>query len=1095
MCVYILTALLGRRRRSLRNLAPIKSEIPHSIARSRNILRTYSNSPYPTPDQSEISRNSGKHGATSSVNGESVTPAAISKVLPPTPSVSPPPPIIYDTIEVMLGPPLEYCEAQKVHSKVMPSAKRKHTRTTTSRRSKRIKLDDQDIFEKSDIQSENPGSEPDADVEKTTSYKALDIGNRDRSEAAEPLEVEDAEGEDKAGLNQGPQEGDRQSSPIEVAVGEMDEINQTEVVNRHSNTEESMDAFEDALEPSIQSPEVEAKVATVLAKSLEPAVNIDDWLITDIDQSVENESVRENRVSVPPTVEFDHLPAKETTKIYNTRVDQVGTVNEKDVAMVQIGLRAPEALVSTISNTSNNPISSPEEDSVNVEGDMSIGKSEEEKPLSETEEFTRPASDEPERVASPTRDSIKDISDLEPEAQREETPRTETQVDPIAAVMDEARINLSDSAMESPSPPLRTALPKLPASWNKRSKPTVKALNVIIRGQDPPVIAEIREFLKAADEFSHSTPRSRPRFKNASISSPPLRFRRLLPAAPPRRSAERAKEPLRTPPRSRHFELSSTEGSRFSTPTSGRSASTPPVQTIDNLDRRESPSFGLWTIPRPVARPPSRPSRGRIRHINQDLDIRSKIMMARPKTAIPSHITASEYARECLEAATASRLPPYLLDPAEHRLLRAHINHVQVTTYLNIRNGILRLWLLNPTIGICREEALGVAKEERHLEMAAKCHEFLVRNGYINFGCIEPPRPLRRPVEATKTRLFGLTKQRKRIVVIGAGAAGLGCARQLRSLLVQFSDRFPLGEELPEVIVLEGRDRIGGRIYSKPVGEDSAAGRPGSSSMSNLGLTMVSSDISRPASSSASFRRVPEAAVDLGAQIVTGFDNGNPLAPIVKRQLNLRWNSLSDDSTLFNDEDGARVDEIEDIRAEKLFNEILDRASLFRDKPKDQPLIEGNRELMDLGKEPSSDSGRPIAKIEENEAVLPPMPPSPPLSVFRDSTLLQTSNRPSPKPNIMQKLRTPARRTLAKMGFKLKDMESGMSAPEGQCLSDRATLGETMKNILLNIQDFTELSPMDLKLLNWHWANLEYGNATNLDKLSVMHWDQDDGNE
>jgi hypothetical protein len=235
--------------------------------------------------------------------------------------------------------------------------------------------------------------------------------------------------------------------------------------------------------------------------------------------------------------------------------------------------------------------------------------------------------------------------------------------------------------------------------------------------------------------------------------------------------------------------------------------------------------------------------------------------------------------------------------------------------------------------------------------------------------------------------------------------------------------------------------------------------------------------------------------VDLGAQIVTGFDNGNPLSPIVKRQLRLRWHHLHDDSLLFNDEDGARVDRLKDLRAEKLFNDILDRASSLKEKMRDQLLIEGDRELMDQGKEPHSESGRQIAKIEENEAVLPPMPPSPPLSTTREGIFLERSPRPSSHLNA-QRRRIPARRALTKMGFKLKDGEI-KQAHDDKCddLDCCSTLGETMKSILHDIQELVELSPTDLKLLNWHWANLEYGNATNLNKLSLKHWDQDDGNE
>jgi Flavin containing amine oxidoreductase/NAD(P)-binding Rossmann-like domain len=401
--------------------------------------------------------------------------------------------------------------------------------------------------------------------------------------------------------------------------------------------------------------------------------------------------------------------------------------------------------------------------------------------------------------------------------------------------------------------------------------------------------------------------------------------------------------------------------------------------------------------------------------------------------------------------------------------------------------------MLNPTIAVCREEALGVAKEERHLEMAAKCHEFLVRHGYINFGCILASRPLSRPEDLFTTKP---SKERKRVVVIGAGAAGLGCARQLEGLFVQFADRFSRNEDLPEVILLEGRNRVGGRIYSHPLTPPTVSERPASSSLSNSKSSTLSSvsSVSRISSSSslqASFQRLPDPVVDLGAQIVTGFENGNPLAPIIKRQLRLRWHHLHDDSLLFNDQDGARVDTSEDQRAEKLFNDILDRASAFKEKVKDNYLIEGDRELMDQGREPHGESGRQIAKVEENEAVLPPMPPSPPLSPKVDST---DSGHPSPRPG-GRKLRIPARRSLTKMGFQLKDSDTTIRKGRLDEISVNSTLGITMKTILGDILELVDLNPMDMKLLNWHWANLEYGNATNLNNLSLKYWDQDDGNE
>ena len=39
------------------------------------------------------------------------------------------------------------------------------------------------------------------------------------------------------------------------------------------------------------------------------------------------------------------------------------------------------------------------------------------------------------------------------------------------------------------------------------------------------------------------------------------------------------------------------------------------------------------------------------------------------------------------------------------------------------------------------------------------------------------------------------------------------------------------------------------------------------------------------------------------------------------------------------------------------------------------------------------------------------------------------------------------------------------------------------------------LSAQDMRLLNWHFANLEYANAVNVSELSLGGWDQDSGNE
>lgn len=863
----------------------------------------------------------------------------------------------------------------------------------------------------------------------------------------------------------------------------------------------SSPAPSDLLEPEeLQEPPVPTEEPFVQDEEPPPAgenqettEDVNDWLMTDVEQSIEEEPVvqvtlkaweDETREVQPPS------PIKEGND-KGRAPDPVATPEPADLRL-ETSRESAEPVETSAKQreTSVEPVETHEEPTVvetlpeEVPDVKQPSSPEESTNLAEGEESTTLAAEMNEE--EPSDDDAMDLDlslDLDITLSPEDQPQPVTHLDPVSALIDEARMSMSGSTIESPSPPLRTILPRL-----KTSNTSVLDTNQSVRHSSlsreiSKPESELGEFQETADEFARSTMAMPAESSKQTSMSPYPKFE-----VPANRSTRPSVEPQRRPiPPS--VEMSSTNLSRVSSPMSAAvTLPTPPAQSPTPAPRPSSPAFGIRSTPRPIGRPPSRPSRGGLRHVNHDSDVRSKLLMARPKTAIPTHMDPSDYARECLEAAMSSRLPPYSLDPDEHRLLRTHINHVQVTTYLNIRNGILRLWMLNPTIAVCREEALGVAKEDRHLEMAAKCHEFLVRHGHINFGCIIPPRPLSRAVELPKEN-SGTSRRRKRVVVIGAGAAGLGCARQLVSLFEQFADRFPRNSDLPEVVVLEGRNRIGGRIYSHPISPATSIGRPASSVAWNSRNSTYSTS-SNSSLAGNNNERLPDPAVDLGAQIVTGFDNGNPLAAIVKRQLRLRWHDLHDDSLLFNDMDGKRVDRTQDARAERLFNDILDRASSLKERTREQTLIEGDRELIDQGKEPHGESGRQIAKVEENEAILPPMPPSPPLS--SRETLL--SNHAFSR-STAQRHHIPARRALAKLGFKVKDDDYDSKDNKREIPNIHKTLGDTMRSILLDIQALVDLSPMDLKLLNWHWANLEYGNATNLNKLSLKYWDQDDGNE
>ncbi|KAI9828677.1 MAG: hypothetical protein M1832_001780 [Thelocarpon impressellum] len=445
----------------------------------------------------------------------------------------------------------------------------------------------------------------------------------------------------------------------------------------------------------------------------------------------------------------------------------------------------------------------------------------------------------------------------------------------------------------------------------------------------------------------------------------------------------------------------------------------------------------------------------------------------RPKTSIPTHLQPEDYARECIVAAYSSRLNPYSLHHDEYRLLRGHLTHQQVTSYLNIRNGILRLWIRNPLVAVTREEAAGCARDSRWFDAADVAYQWLLRRGYINFGCVEVPDTAGLPVNGVRQ---DVKPRRKTVVVIGAGMAGLGCARQLEGLFAQLGEHWTAkGEEIPKVVVLEGRGRIGGRVYSHPLRKQATENLP-------AGLRCTA---------------------DMGAQIITGFDHGNPLSAVIRGQLGLHFHLLKDNSIL-HDSDGSVVDKDRDQLVEKLYNDILDRASVYRHKVPAPATVEGERELIELGRDPGGEGGKLISVVEDGAAPIPPAG-SGAESTRTGSTgsqgqvaagvdkltgRLHTTPGPSTK--------APAARTAVAMGWVPKagvTPSTSLALDEKAKLAENPTLGSLMDEAAKQYQDIVDLTPQDMRLLNWHYANLEYANAANVGDLSLGGWDQDIGNE
>lgn len=435
----------------------------------------------------------------------------------------------------------------------------------------------------------------------------------------------------------------------------------------------------------------------------------------------------------------------------------------------------------------------------------------------------------------------------------------------------------------------------------------------------------------------------------------------------------------------------------------------------------------------------------------------------RPRTSIPAKLSPTDLAQQGILAAYSSRLNPFTLHPDEYQLLRDHICHAHVSAYLNIRNRILRLWVRNPLVSVTPDEAAGCALSSRWLGLAEVAYHWLLRKGYINFGCVQTP-----DLSETRVRKNKLKRsKRKTVIVIGAGMSGLGCARQLEGLFSHHRERWTsIGEEPPRVVVLEGRSRIGGRVYSHP-------------------LRKQENDI------------LPEhsrCTAELGAHIITGFDHGNPLSMIIRGQLALHYYPLKDNSTLF-DVDGHVVDKVRDTMVERLYNDILDRASVYRHRTAASQTIDGNREMIEAGRDPQGEAGPPVSTLEVER---------------NDEKGLVNGTGIEPVPGGVDKLtgkahmvagsrkKAPPAKAAEAMGWRIASdvlayRDLNLDAAAKSC--EYPTLGAAMDEAVKQYQFLLDLSPQDMRLLNWHYANLEYANAANVGKLSLGGWDQDIGNE
>ncbi|KAI8548906.1 hypothetical protein RHMOL_Rhmol07G0310300 [Rhododendron molle] len=322
--------------------------------------------------------------------------------------------------------------------------------------------------------------------------------------------------------------------------------------------------------------------------------------------------------------------------------------------------------------------------------------------------------------------------------------------------------------------------------------------------------------------------------------------------------------------------------------------------------------------------------------------------------------------------------------------------------YLQCRNQILGLWRKDVSrvlpLTECGVAANPSADEPTHTSLVREIYAFLDRSGYMNVGVASEkdraePSSMhnfnilegRNIGEKARDTDTGPLQHGKKIIVIGAGPAGLTAARHLQRQ--GFS-----------VTVLEARNRIGGRVYTDH------------------------SSLSVP--------------VDLGASIITGVEadvaTGRRPDPssLVCAQLGLELTILNSDCPLYDVVTGQKVPADLDEALEVEFNSLLDDMALL--------VAQKGERAMKM----SLEDGLEYAL---------------------------------------------KRRRTVRLGR--KGMGSELHNSVDALVHSEAGVDGKVSEIHSSEEI---LSPLERRIMDWHYAHLEYGCAALLKEVSLPYWNQDD---
>lgn len=363
--------------------------------------------------------------------------------------------------------------------------------------------------------------------------------------------------------------------------------------------------------------------------------------------------------------------------------------------------------------------------------------------------------------------------------------------------------------------------------------------------------------------------------------------------------------------------------------------------------------------------------------------------------------------------------------------------------FLYMRNRMLQLWVENPRQQLTLEHALSQLEppQNNDLKLASRVHAFLSRYGLINFGVY---KVLKGPPKLNKS---------PKVIVVGSGISGLTAARQLHSFGI-------------DVTIVEARERVGGRV--------------------------------------ATFRK-GQFIADLGAMVLTGL-GGNPLT-VMANQISMELHKIRQKCPLYETHGksgplekkansrlaAVRVPKEKDEMVEREFNRLLEATSFISHQldfnyMHSKPVSLGHALELVIKmqerqvKEQQIEYAKKILKIQEQLKT----------SLGQMVQIKEKVKQTHKEYQDALKVKEPRDITsefLVKS--KLRDLNA-LCREYDEMAEEQLRIEERLEELEDNPPSDVYLSSRDRQILDWHFANLEFANATPLTSLSLKHWDQDD---